>query len=71
MENYTNGNMNNGKSFDKEYSCSWLREQQFLTENGIRYTFVKTIDGVTVWKYTKNYKLFSTLAEFYKEVYSK
>ena len=68
MENCMN---NNGKSFDKEYSCQWVLEKNFLDSKGIRYTFVKVIDGITTYKYSKNFKLFSALAEFYQEVYSK
>ena len=33
------------KKFDKEYSTSWSLEQMYLKENGINYTFVKTVDG--------------------------
>lgn len=54
---------------DHEYSCVWDEEFKYLTKNGIRYTFVKTINGVTTWKFRKNYKLFNTLANFYSEVY--
>jgi hypothetical protein len=58
------------KRFDIEYQCQWAKEQQFLSEHGIRYTFVKTIDGVTTWKYKKNLKLFQTLCSFYENVYT-
>jgi len=44
---------------------------QYLLNNGIRYTFVKTENGITIWKYKKNMELFSSLSDFYKEVYSK
>ena len=56
---------------DHEYSCVWTEEFSYLTQHGIKYTFVKNIDGVTVWKYNKNEKLFLCLANFYKNVYSK
>jgi hypothetical protein len=61
----------NKLKFDAEYPCQWSKENQFLTEHGIRYAFVKTIDGVTTWKYTKNLALFETLCLFYKNVYTK
>ena len=57
--------------FEVEYPCTWAKENQFLTEHGIRYTFVKTIDGVTTWKYVKNVALFETLTLFYRNVYTK
>ena len=40
-------------------------------KHGIRYTFVKEIDGVTTWKFKKDSTLFRTLTDFYDEVYSK
>lgn len=40
-------------------------------KHGIRYTFVKEVDQVTVWKFKKNENLFLALAEFYKNVYLK
>jgi hypothetical protein len=59
------------KKFDTEYATNWSKEQQWLSEHGIRYTFVKTIDGVTTWKYKKSYLLFKNLMNFYEDVYSK
>lgn len=56
---------------DHEYSCVWIDEFNWLTQHGIKYTFVKIIDGVTVWKFQKNERLFRTLANFYRDVYSK
>jgi len=56
---------------DREYSCVWNEECNYLTQHGIKYTFVKNIDGLTVWKFRKDYELFSALASFYKDVYSK
>ena len=58
----------NNKKFDKEYSCTWSLEQLFLKENGINYTFVKMINGVTTWKYAKNFELFEALSRFYKKI---
>ncbi len=63
--------MNNKKiKVDTEYSCTWNMEQEFLTSKGIRYTFVKTVDGVTIWKYKKTTLLFDALSEFYGNVYT-
>lgn len=50
---------------DPEYNCVWGDEYKYLTEHGIKYTFVKTVNGVTVWKYKKSQKLFLHLANFY------
>lgn len=55
------------KSWDKEYSTQFLKEVDFLADNGIRYVFVKTFNEVRTYKYAKNEKLFSTLARFYLE----
>jgi len=54
------------KRFDKEYSTQYSTEMMYLKECGIPYTFVKKVDGVTVWKYHKSYRLFDTLKNFYK-----
>jgi len=56
---------------DREYSCVWYEECNYLMKHGIRYTFVKKIDGITVWKFIKNEQLFNALANFYSEVYSR
>lgn len=58
-------------TFDKEYSTQWKEEMFYLSEHGIKYSFVKTVDGIVTWKYKRNYELFQALADFYKEVYSK
>nr|DAN52315.1 MAG TPA: hypothetical protein [Caudoviricetes sp.] len=57
-----------GKLIDKEYSTSWITEVVYLNDNGIRYTFVKTIDGVTVYKYKKCKKLFDSLSKLYRNL---
>lgn len=63
--------MNNKKvKLDTEYSCTWNVEQEYLSSKGIRYTFVKKIDGVTVWKYKKTALLFTALSQFYEDVYT-
>ena len=51
--------------FDKEYSCQYLVEAVFLKRKGIRYEFVKTVNGLTTYKYKKTKELFEALAEFY------
>ena len=56
---------------DHEYNCVWIDEFNYLVKHGIRYTFVKIVDGITTWKFKKNEKLFQTLADFYSSVYSK
>ena len=56
---------------DHEYSCVWFEECDYLIKHGIRYTFVKEIDGITTWKFKKTEELFSNLADFYSNVYSK
>lgn len=56
---------------DQEYNCNWWDECDYLLKHGIRYTFVKTINNITIWKFKKDAKLFQTLANFYKKVYYK
>lgn len=57
--------------FDKEYSTQWIDEVNFLKEHGVRYSFVKTKDGISTYKYTKNLKLFHALSLFYENIYYK
>ena len=52
--------------FDKEFATQFLPEAIWLKRHGIRYTFVKTINGLTTYKYEKNSALFRALAEFYE-----
>lgn len=54
------------KKFDKEYQTQYLPEVRYLSENGIRYTFVKKINEVDTYKYQKTSELFRLLAIFYK-----
>ena len=56
---------------DREYSCVWFEECDYLMKHGIRYTFVKEIDGITNRKVNKTEELVSNLADFYSNVYSK
>ncbi len=51
--------------FDKEYSTQYVREMKYLLNKGIKYSFVKQIDGITVYKYTKTPALFKALESFY------
>ena len=53
--------------FDKEYSTQYLQETAFLRDKGIKQTFVKTVNGLTTYKYKKTKDLFSALAELYSE----
>ena len=53
------------KKYDKEYSTQYTPEKEFLSKNNIEPSFVKIIDGVTTYKYTKTSALFNLLAIFY------
>jgi len=53
------------KKFDKEYSTQYTPEKLYLERNGIFPSFVKVVDGVTTYKYTKTSELFKLLAIFY------
>jgi len=55
---------------DREYNCVWYEEFDYLIKHGLRYTFVKTINNVTTWKFKKTEQLFLSLADFYSNVYS-
>ena len=55
------------KKFDKEYSTQYTPEMKYLQSKGINYSFVKEIEGVTTYKYTKTPELFSALVSFYME----
>lgn len=55
------------KNFDYEYSTQYVREMKYLESVGIRYNFVKDINGITTYKYTKTSKLFKALAVFYDQ----
>ena len=62
--------MNNEKKFKKrfdfEYATSYKAEVEYLKSNGVNYTFVKDIDGISTYKYKKTYELFDLLSSFYK-----
>ena len=53
------------KKFDKEYSTQYSPEKDYLLKNGIKPSFVKIINGVTTYKYTKSAELFRLLSIFY------
>ncbi|HJG96813.1 MAG TPA: hypothetical protein K8V90_06910 [Romboutsia timonensis] len=58
----------NGLRFDKEYSTQYWKEVKFLEENGVKYTFVKTLEnGISIFKYKKDSELFRLLSLFYLE----
>ena len=54
--------------FDKEYSTQYKEEMLFLRDKGIKYTWVYiNEDGISVWKYKKEKKLWAALSEMYSE----
>jgi len=53
------------KKYDKEYSTQYSPEKDFLLKNGIKPSFVKVINDVTTYKYTKSAELFKLLSIFY------
>lgn len=54
------------KVFDIEYSTQNRKEVNFLHSCGIMYSFVKTVDEISIYKYTKTKELFEALAVFYR-----
>lgn len=65
--NTMNDNNKMRKRFDFEYATSYKAEVEYLKNNGICYTFVKDIDGISTYKYKKTCRLFYLLSLFYKE----
>ena len=55
------------KKFDREYSVTFIKEKKFLDTCGIKYEFVKEINGITTFKYKKTSYLFECLSNFYKQ----
>ena len=54
--------------FDKEYSTQYKEEMLFLRDKGIKYTWVYiNEDGISVWQYKKEKKLWDALSEMYSE----
>lgn len=55
------------KKFDKEYSTQYPKEMKFLLDNGILYSFVKSVNDITTYKYAKTPELFRLLEIFYSK----
>ena len=55
------------KKYDKEYSTQYTPEKEYLLKYGIKQSFVKEINEVTTYKYTKTSELFKLLAIFYAQ----
>lgn len=55
------------KKFDKEYSTQFTPEKEYLLQNGIMPSFIKIINEVTTYKYTKTSELFRLLTIFYND----
>ena len=53
------------KKFDKEYAAQYTPEKKYLESKQIYPSFVKVVDEVTTYKYTKTHELFIALASFY------
>ena len=54
--------------WDKEYATSFIDEVAFLKSKHIRYIWVyKNEDGVSVWKYKKEKRLWDALSEMYSD----
>ena len=58
----------NKTRFDKEYSTQWNKEKVYLESVGIKYDFVKELNGISTYKYTKTSELFNALESFYIEI---
>jgi glutaredoxin-related protein len=57
----------NVKQFDKEYSTQYTPEMKYLESIGIKYNFVKVINEVNTYKYSKTPELFHALEIFYAQ----
>lgn len=55
------------KIYDKEYNTQYTPEKEYLLQKGIYPSFIKVINGVTTYKYTKTSELFEHLAIFYAQ----
>lgn len=53
--------------FDKEYATQFRDEVLFLKKRNILYAFVKNVNGISTYKYTKTPELFDALRSFYIE----
>jgi hypothetical protein len=65
---YQGGDTMAQTGWDIEYSTNYMKEVDIFTANNIRWSFVKTINGVRTYKYKKSKKLFELLAELYKDI---
>lgn len=54
------------KKYDKEYATQYNSEMIYLLDKNIKPSYVKNINGITTYKYTKTSKLFEALMSFYK-----
>lgn len=54
------------KLFDMEYSTQIRSEMEYLKSCGIKYTFVKRLNGIPTYKYEKSEQLFDALRLYYK-----
>ena len=50
-----------------EYSTQYRKEVDYLKSKGIKYSFVKRINDIPTYKYTKSRELFLALSTFYLE----
>ena len=55
------------KKFDMEYFTQYTPEKEYLLLHGIKPSFIKVLNGVTTYKYTKTSELFELLAIFYAQ----
>ena len=55
------------KKYDKEYSTQYTPEKEYLLSLGIKPSFVKIVNEVTTYKYSKTSELFEALAFFYAQ----
>jgi hypothetical protein len=55
------------KKFDKEYATQYTPEMKYLESVGIKYKFVKILNEVNTYKYTKSPELFHALEIFYAQ----
>ena len=52
---------------DLEYGTMFKREKDYLKELGILPSFVKDVNGIKTYKYTKTPQLFEALRIFYTQ----
>ena len=55
------------KKYDKEYFTQYTPEKEYLLSKGIKPSFVKVVNEVTTYKYSKTSELFEALAFFYAQ----